>query len=176
MPCRSIETGSTVIGTTNYVHDEVGNLISIRVLIALSAMVFVQPVTADDCNVDYHKNAVPVDEGETGIFRFKVQCDTTLWIFKTFRYKYTTQEDSAKNSVDYKEKAGVHVFHPAGGPNYTQVTSVNTLADDECEGDEIFRIKYSLEGNTKAGWTDWSAGARGLPGSFTVVAKIQDKC
>ena len=32
MPCRSIETSSTVIGTTNYIHDEVGNLISIKVL------------------------------------------------------------------------------------------------------------------------------------------------
>ena len=32
LPCRSIAMRSTVIGTTNYVHDEVGNLISIRAL------------------------------------------------------------------------------------------------------------------------------------------------
>ena len=31
-PCRFIEMSSTVIGTTNYVRDEVGNLILIRVL------------------------------------------------------------------------------------------------------------------------------------------------
>ena len=148
--------------------------------IALLSMIFVHPVVATsqgDCSVDYPTNPVPVNEGKLGKFRFKISCDTNGWSeFQTFRYKYTTQQDSAKGSVDYRGKAGVHVFYPARGPNYTRTTTVTTLADSKCESDEKFRIRYHLQGKTDAGWTDYTRGWGGLVGGFVVVAKIKDKC
>ncbi len=58
-------------------------------IITLSAMIFVHPVAAagGDCSVDYPKYpiTVTVDEGKTGRFKLKVECDTSDWEqFKTF--------------------------------------------------------------------------------------------
>ena len=142
------------------------------ILVALSAIVLAQPVAANNCETKFPTNDVQVEEGDDAVLRIKVNCDTRNWTFRTFRYSYRTVDGSAKSSHDYRGKLGAHVFHPSGGPNYTRTTSVKIKTDNRCEGDEKFTMKYTLEGKTKAGWTDWSHGVGGLRGSFAVTIKI----
>ncbi len=146
-------------------------------LLALSAMVFAQPVAADDCSVAVDEDPVLVKEGEYAMFRIEVRCDTKGWTWTTFRYLFDTADDSAKSPEDYNSvTAGAHVFY-AGTGNSTAKRSagIKVLADDECEGDEEFKLEYRLQGQTHSGWVDWSGGIGGLPGTFSISSRIEDQ-
>ncbi len=142
-------------------------------LIALSAMVFVQPVTADDCSLTIEADPVEVKEGNKAVFRIKVQCAASFWRpGSKFRYKFQTQDDSAGRD-DYKWRSGSHVF--SRGSTSTRRVTVKTYDDDECEGDEEFKLNFTLEGKVKGSWHDWSGGAIGLPGTFWIKGVIEDQ-
>ena len=141
-------------------------------LFAASAMVFPWPVAATTCSYTVAADPVTVAEGDDAVFRITVECDTSGWTWDKFRYAYGTVDDSAKSSDDYQGKTGAHVF--TSGSSTTRSATVKTYDDDECESDEIFELKYELQGYTKAGWTDWpDGGSTGLPGSFSVKGKIE---
>ena len=144
-------------------------------LIALSAMVFVQPVTAQpDCSLTVEADPVEVKEENKAVFKFKVQCDAGFWrpSRSKFRYKFQTQDDSAGRD-DYKWRSGSHVFSQGSASN--RRVTVETYDDDECEGDEEFKLNFGLEGMVKGAWRDWSGGAIGLPGTFSIKGVIEDQ-
>ena len=144
-------------------------------LATFSAMIFTHSVAASNCSAEPEEDPVMVDEGDNALFSITINCDTTYWTWRTFRYVYNTQDDSANSPDDYDERRnGAHVFYP-GNHNSTRTTGVNTYADNDCEGDEEFKLVYTLQGKTNAGWTDWSGGVGGLPGTLSVSSRINDK-
>ena len=141
--------------------------------IALSAMVFVQPVTANDCSLTIEADPVEVKEGHKAVFRIKVECAAGFWQpGSKFRYKFQTQDDSTDRD-DYKWRSGSHVF--SRGSTSTRRVTVKTYDDDECEGDEEFKLNFKLEGKVRGSWRDWSGGAIGLPGTFSIKGVIEDQ-
>ncbi len=149
-----------------------GNLL----LLGLSVLVLANPVMANDCSFEVTQDPVSVDEGKRAKFEISIKCDVSKWSWKTFRYAYRTVDDTAESSDDYSGKTGNHTFNnPQRGTTYVKTTRVTTKADNVCESIETFDMDYDLQGKTKAGWTDWTSGAGGLPGSFKISANIADQ-
>ena len=141
-------------------------------LIALSAIVFVPPVAADECSHEVEADPVEAKEGNNAVFRIKAQCSGPWPPGFKFRYNFQTQDDSTGRN-DYKWRSGSHVF--SRGSSTTRRVTVKTYDDDECEGDEEFKLNFELQGMVKGIWMDWAGGHRGLPGSFSIRGVIEDQ-
>lgn len=103
---------------------------------ALSGALVTMPATATATTRNITVQDVVVEEGEDVVFKFK---PSSTGVY--FRYKYKTEDDSAKGGTDYSSRSGHLVFpHTA-----TEVTlTVTTLDDNDlCENDETFTVKLT---------------------------------
>ena len=143
-------------------------------LLALAAMTIAQPVVANTCEFEYPENQVEAAEGDDAAFKISVRCQSAIWSSATFRYMYRTSGGSADSPDDYTFNAGNHVFSQTNS-SADRVVTVETKDDDECEGDERFKVIYKLEGVEHGIWVDWSTGRLGLPGRVAIGAEIEDQ-